>query len=401
MAGAAACVDPVMPRSGTATLDDPLAGNVVAVTVGGEHTCALTSGGDAWCWGSNEFGQAGVAQGATTCARTDRNIPCEPTPRAVGGGLKFQRIAAGGTHTCGIAQSGRVHCWGDNQQGQLGDPAISTSSAPIPALTASLYSDVVAGDAHTCALRSDGVSVCWGANDYGQLGIGGAGTGSAVPVPSQTNLRFASISVGQKRTCGRLSDGTTYCWGSHWISRASDGTEVTRTQAQLSRVQSAPAFRQISVGGQTTCALALDGAAWCWEANRNGTMGDGSTVGSTTPQLVQSLLRFSAVSAGSQSSCGIADTGEVHCWGSNQAGQLGVPTRGVAKRCGSTLSPCALSPNRVSGWRTFSTVAAGLGEHVCGITVTASVYCWGAGSMGQRGDGTAYAQWSPTRVPVP
>lgn len=393
------CVDPVTPRSGTATLDDPGAGAMAAVTAGREHGCALTAPGDAWCWGSNEFGQLGAAPGTSLCARLDRSVPCARAPRAVSGGLKFQRIAAGGSHSCGVATDGRIYCWGDNQYGQLGNPAVAIASTPIPALTSSLFTDVVTGGAHTCGLRTDGALVCWGANDRGQLGIATAGTGSAVPAVSLTNLRFASLSAGENRTCGRVSDGTTYCWGSQWVARASDGMEVTRSQAQPLRVAVAPAFRQLSVGGQTTCALALDGAAWCWEANPTGALGDGSTLGSTWPQPVKTTRRFTSITVGAQSACGIADSGHVFCWGSGQIGQLGVPSATVSKRC--DTKPCALSPIQISGWRTFSALAAGMGEHVCGLTLTGSVYCWGAGSMGQRGDGTAAAHWSPTRVPTP
>jgi alpha-tubulin suppressor-like RCC1 family protein len=398
---ATGCLDPTVPGAGTPTLDDPVIGSASAVTVGRAHTCALNSAGDAFCWGSNEFGQLGSAIGATVCAREDRHIPCERSPRAVAGGLKFQRLAAGGGHTCGIAQNGRVYCWGDNQYGQLGDPAMAATATPIAALSTALFSEIVAGGAHTCALRTDAVVICWGSNDFGQLGIATAGTGSVVPVAAQTNLRFASVSAGEKRTCGRLSDGTSYCWGAQWVSRSSDGTEAYRPQAQPARVLSAPAFRQLSVGGQATCALALDGAPWCWESNPTGAMGDGSTAGSVFPVQVNTNVRFTSISSGSRSACGIADSGEMYCWGAGLSGQLAIPASSAAKRCSPAALPCELSPNKATGWRVFAALAAGLGDHVCGLTLNGSVYCWGAGAMGQRGDGSAHSYWSPTRVPIP
>jgi len=400
IAATASCIDPVVPGGGTPTLDDPGVGSVVSVSVGREHSCALTAAGDAWCWGNNEFGQVGIPHGTVTCAREDRAIPCEPAPRAVSGGRKFQRIAAGGSHTCAIAVDGHLFCWGSNANGQLGDPTSVQATAPVAPLSAALYSDIAAGDQHTCALRTDGVVLCWGANEFGQLAASTAGTGFAVPTVAQTNLRFVSLSAGVQRTCARQSLGTTYCWGSQWLRRSSDGSEVTRAQSPPLLVAS-PAFRQISVGVRTTCGLTLEGEAWCWEANPTGTIGDGSTLGSTIPQPVKTSMRFAHISAGANGTCGVADTGLAYCWGAGDAGQLGVSPSSVGGRCESGGQTCVLSPNRVSGWREFAAISAGLGDHVCGLTVSGSVYCWGAGSMGQRGDGSRGNLWSPTAVPIP
>jgi alpha-tubulin suppressor-like RCC1 family protein len=294
-----------------------------------------------------------------------------------------------------------VYCWGSNQQGQLGDPARTDASSPGPALTAAVYTDVVAGEYHTCALRSDGVAVCWGGNDYGQLGIASAGAGSSVPVSALTNLRFAALSAGGQRTCGRVSDGTSYCWGAQWIGRGIDGLEITRAQSQPLRVSPTVEFRELAVGSQTICGLDPEGVAWCWEANPTGAMGDGTTAGSVTPTLVRTGQRFTALSVGGQSSCGVADTGEMYCWGADHVGQLAVSSASLGRRCGVALLPCAVSPLRTAGRRSFATVVAGIDDHFCGLTLAGALYCWGAGTMGQRGDGSVGAQWSPTRVPLP
>lgn len=396
-----ACVDPVAPRAAVPTLDDATGGVFASVSVGLAHSCALTTDGTAYCWGSNESGQLGVAPGATTCPKADRRVTCEPEPKAVSGSLKFQRISAGGEHTCAIGLDGRVYCWGDNLQGQLGDPALRQTYAPAPILSAALFFDVAAGDLHTCALRSDAVPFCWGANEAGQLGVATIGTGSATPVQAQTSLRFASLAAGRARTCARQADGISYCWGLHWISSTVQGSEITRPQAQPLRVPSAPALQSLSVGAQTTCGLGVDAVVYCWEANPTGAIGDGTTTGHLSPIAANTTLRFVSVTAGASQACGVAETGYVYCWGSDDVGQLAIPPSTVSRRCGSPGKPCVVSPSRISGWRQFTQVAAGLGNHVCGVTLGASVYCWGAGRLGQRGDGRAFSDWAPARVVAP
>lgn len=400
----AACVEqPVIPRAGVPTLDDPTAGSYVAVSAGLEHTCALTTSGTAHCWGGNEFGQLGVAED-TTCLRDDRNIPCLRRPGAVTGGLTFLRISAGGRHTCGIATSGRIYCWGDNLQGELGEPSLRSSPVPIPILSTASFIDVATGAEHSCGLRTDGFTFCWGANQSAQLGLGAIGSGSAVPDSVRTGARFASLAAGGARTCARTDDGAAFCWGARWITTL-NGDELTRPQMNPQRVLPAPPFKSLTVGTHSICGVALQGPgfednqAYCWEANPAGGLGDGTAAGSLNPRLVLGGIRFVSISTGELQTCGTADTGFAYCWGGDSFGQLGISSAFLNNRCGPTRVPCSTQPVRVSGWRVFSAITAGQGHHVCGLTLAGSIYCWGAGGMGQRGDGrTSPAEWSPVRV---
>lgn len=396
----AACVEqPFVPRGGVPTLDDPEPGSYVAVSAGLEHTCALSDDGTAYCWGSNEFGQLGSA-GDTVCVREDRNIACRRRPHAVDGGVKFLKISAGGRHTCAIATTSRIYCWGDNLRGELGDPSVRNSTVPIPILSSAAFIDVAAGGQHSCGLRADGFAFCWGANEIGQLGINSSGLGSATPDSVRTNTRFASLAAGAQRSCARGGDGSVFCWGAFWVTSLS-GTEVTRPQVSPERVQPAPPFKSLTVGTNTTCGISRQGAtsedntAYCWEANPTGTLGDGTVVGSQIPRPVPDI-RFVAVSSGALQTCGIADTGFAYCWGADSFGQLGISSALLNRRCGPARVPCSPIPVRVSGWRVFSSISAGQGHHACGLSLGGNIYCWGAGGMGQRGDGrTSSAEWSP------
>ncbi|HEU4996033.1 MAG TPA: hypothetical protein VFT29_14555 [Gemmatimonadaceae bacterium] len=385
-----------MPRTGVPTLDDPVPGNYIAVSAGREHTCALVTDGSAFCWGSNEFGQLGVAPDTTTCLREDRPIACKREPVAVGGGLKFLKIRAGGSHTCALGVDSRIYCWGDNLLGALGDPAVRASTTPVPILSADAFTDLAVGGSHSCGIRSDGAVFCWGANDDGQLGLSTVGSASATPLAIQSTQRFSSIAAGDRRTCARTADGVAFCWGATWVARQ-NGIEVTRPQGQPFRIP-APSFKSLTVGTNTTCGIGLDDRAYCWEGNPAGGLGDGTLAGSTVPLGVSGEVRFIMLSAGAMQTCALADNGSAYCWGSNRVGQLGVSPALTSRCSGASFIACSRVPIRVSGRRVFSTITAGQGDHACALTLGGNIYCWGAGGLGQRGDGRATNEWSPAKT---
>ena len=151
----------------------------------------------------------------------------------------------------------------------------------------------------------------------------------------------------------------------------------------------------VGAGKEHTCGLRADGSV-DWEANPAGAFGDGTIIGSTIPTAVRSTLRFVSISSGDLHTCAIADSGVAYCWGSDGSGQLGVSSAAFDSRCGAL--PCLAVPIRVSGRRLFTAITAGQGDHACAVALSGSIYCWGAGGLGQRGDGTSASGWSPTRV---
>ena len=66
--------------------------NIVAVTAGLSHTCALNSGGGVQCWGGNSFGQLGTNRVPLGRPILSRNVT------DLSSGVKA--IAAGDEHTC-------------------------------------------------------------------------------------------------------------------------------------------------------------------------------------------------------------------------------------------------------------------------------------------------------------
>jgi alpha-tubulin suppressor-like RCC1 family protein len=163
---------------------------VTAVSVGYSSACAVTSSGNVYCWGVNTYGQLGngTSTGPDTCSNSGDGYACSPTPVAVTGLSGVAAVSAGEYFACAVTSSGNAYCWGDNASGQLGNNTTTEENTPVEVLGVggtgflSGVTAVSAGYSSACALLSGGTTVeCWGDNGNGELG-NGTTTSSSTPV---------------------------------------------------------------------------------------------------------------------------------------------------------------------------------------------------------------------------
>lgn len=146
-------------------IDGELLTGAVAIDSGTRHNCVLTVDATVRCWGHNYYGQRGTGsttatQEITTTVREDG----EPLTDVVA-------MTMGGHHSCALTEAGGVWCWGFNISGQVGDGTTTNRpyAIPVPGLASGVVS-VGAARNHTCAVLLTGAVRCWGQNDAGQAG---------------------------------------------------------------------------------------------------------------------------------------------------------------------------------------------------------------------------------------
>jgi alpha-tubulin suppressor-like RCC1 family protein len=193
--------------------------NIVQVAAGGSHTCALEDTGQVWCWGQGGNGQLG-----------DGTTVSSATPTLVPGLDNVVQIALGIAHTCALRTNGRLRCWGWNENGQLGDGTITNRLSPVPVPGLGNVAQIALGLSHTCARQTNGRLLCWGDNFFGQLGDG-SGTNVLTPPPPTRVLDLrsvAEVALGGYHRCARQTNGRLRCWGWNGYGQLGDGTTTDR-----------------------------------------------------------------------------------------------------------------------------------------------------------------------------
>ena len=147
--------------------------------------------------------------------------------------------------------------------------------------------------------------------------------------------------------------------------KTSNSNSITYGIQEGSLFQNTP----VAAGKQHSCVLSDQGAVYCWGANDEGQLGDGTQTDSSTP--VESLSlghgRYAvSLAAGDEHTCAILDNGSVKCWGDNSYGQLGDGSYT------SSGSPRLVS--NLSQGRTAVSIQAGA-THVCSVD-NGSIQCW-------------------------
>ena len=111
--------------------------------------------------GGNANGQLG--DGTTTNRSTPVDVHTSNSDNSILDNI--EQISLGDNHTCALTTAGKVKCWGQGLSGRLGNRQTSDTTTPVDVLASSTGSDLLSGIAainlggtHSCALTTDGTS---------------------------------------------------------------------------------------------------------------------------------------------------------------------------------------------------------------------------------------------------
>jgi len=424
-----------------------LSQGVVAIDVNIDHSCVLTTGGGVKCWGQNDSGQLG--DNSTTYSGSPVDVfGLDHDVIAISTGSSFFR-----GHTCALTTIGSVKCWGQNNQGQLGDNSTIDRYTPVEVSGLSQgVTAISAGSYSTCALTSVGGVKCWGRNDSGELGDNSRMDRHIPGDVSGLDTGVIAIRTGLDQACALTAVGGVKCWGGNEKGQLGTGSE----ESHILFPQSVVGFQKaksISAGGFHTCLVTEINSTKCWGGNAFGQLGDGSKTDHAYPvdasRLDAIYLSGSLSMSSRQTASGTFHTcvhtiaishngfrespnqlDDVKCMGSNERSQIGSINNYQSHSYGDSESTaggfhsCALvyrvgvmcwgynasgqlgnnsttdstTPVVISGLDVYLTAISAGGEHTCALGVSGGVVCWGNNGHGQLGDKSRVDRHIPVAV---
>ena len=333
------------------------------------------------------------------------------------------------TTTCVLEKDGRVSCFGENNDGQMGsgeigisivDPAIvdeSVIDGKTPKSTAIQLSASYGLTNSVCALMQSGIIYCWGSAQSNILGRGpDDDTGSDSIVPTQVDpsvidgkspsTTAQAIALGSRNGYAIMQDFSVMVWGSsaYGARGVPQGTTVDSpgVPTVIARLDGSSPDKKavvIASGSSTTCAIVQSGRVTCWGSGgfyRNGS-------GTTDPVYEPKFMDTQYFDGSSEDpdkipvglalrenvSCVLVASGKVACWGRGSVGSLGD---------GDLSDHVAETPSFVQGIdgsdpdSTAVQVSMGSTPFGCAVMASGMVRCWGAAEGRRLGNGSGVNQ---------
>jgi alpha-tubulin suppressor-like RCC1 family protein len=191
--------------------------DVVQISVGDVHTCALLGDRTVTCWGKNGYGELGLgfADPFDMSQRAETELDNHPPTQVLD---SVRELVVGGGTNWVWRQDNTLEGWGANEYGQLGmiGPVSVNQPTPLPVLDGMVT--ITGHTAGGCGVRGGAVE-CWGYD------IDGTSKAPRAMGPSDVISLSGALNYG----CARLSGDNVVCWGKNDYGQLGNGTRMDST----------------------------------------------------------------------------------------------------------------------------------------------------------------------------
>lgn len=295
----------------------------------------------------------------------------------------------------GIKTDGSLWTWGNQNNAQELGQSIATvnymNNSPVK-IGASSWAMLAHGGSHMLAIDSVGRLFAWGYNGNGQLGDGTLVDKSSPVQIGTSSWSMCTAFAGTNSAAIRAGDGALFTWGFGGGGVLGDGTTVGKSSPVKIGSSSWNFVAGSGANNGWIAAIRIDGGLFTWGDNVGGQLANGNTTSRSSPVQV-GTSSWSFLSAGCRNGAGITVTRELFTWGDNSSGQLGDGTTA------NKSSPVKIG---TSSWSMVSIMGVDASVSCChAIDSVGRLFGWGDNSKGQIGDTTTTNRSSPVQVGSP
>ena len=130
--------------------------NWAVINCGYDISHAITTDGRLFAWGQNDYGQMG---NGTSGAGTNLLVPSQ-----VGTGTNWKDVSVGWDHTNALTTDGKAWAWGQNIGSQFGNGTNTPSLIPLATAVAYTFKNIHAGTYYSAGITTDDQALGWGSH---------------------------------------------------------------------------------------------------------------------------------------------------------------------------------------------------------------------------------------------
>jgi len=346
---------------------------------------------DVYTWGEGKYGKLGHG---------DDNDEYIPKVLEALLGRDVIQVACNAFHTIALTDTSEVYSWGMGAGGRLGNGKERNRFSPlaIAGLRGAYVTQIACGEAHSAAISGSGTLYTWGKGEYGELGYEAAKQLTPCQVDSEPweGKPIAQVACGKFYTLVLVEDGRVFSFGNNDSGQLGHNTKQNQITPKCIEefLALGISIQKVACGNEHAAAVSDKGLLYTWGSNQRGQLGQGVGTEQTEflkPKLVENLPKEEIldVACGGYHTAVITGNGNLYCFGDGSQGQLGF---GTAFKICSVPKPVSIPENK-------KITAVSCGEyHTAILNESGQVYTFGAAGNGRLGHDDTKERLGPTLI---